>query len=91
MWLSRTSIASSRVKLQVLELVGLDPDIIHDPQAADALHELLFLEGVSRARHDVDLHATSRRSDEPLDDDHVLKALVPSRPSRAPGPRTRTS
>src|SRR5580700_11589765 len=64
------------VKPQVLEFVDLDPDIIHDPQAADSLHQLVSLEGVRWTRHDVDAHAATRRSDQPLDDHHVLEALV---------------
>src|SRR5439155_19674099 len=64
------------VKLQVFELVDLDPDIIHDAKAADALHEFLFLEGMERASHDVHFDAALRRSDQPLDDHRILEALV---------------
>ncbi len=46
------------VKLESLQLVNLDADVIQDAQAADALDELLLLELVRRPGH---ARAPSRR------------------------------
>src|SRR5207253_9615902 len=60
----------------VLELVDLDADVVHDPQAAHALDQLLLLERVRRPRHDVDLHRAAARANQVLDDHGVLVTLV---------------
>ena len=61
---------------EVLELVDLDPHVVHDPETADTLHQLLSFERMGRTRHDVHLHTAARRADQALDDQHILKALV---------------
>ncbi len=47
------------VKLDVLQLVDLDADVLKAAQAADAFDELLLLELVRRTSHDVDLDAAA--------------------------------
>src|SRR5579864_3897796 len=64
------------VQPQVLELMDFDADVVHDPQAADALDELVALQRVGRTHHDVHLHAPLSRAYQVLDDHHVLEALV---------------
>src|SRR5882672_7204513 len=64
------------VEFQMLELVDLDPDVVEDAKPPDALDELLSLEGMGRTSHDMHFHAATRRSDQALDDDRVLEALV---------------
>ena len=64
------------VEFQTLQRVHLGADVVHDPQPADALDQLVLLERVRRPRQDVDLHAAPRGAHQPLDDDRVLVALV---------------
>lgn len=49
------------MKFQVLELVDLDADAVHNAHAADAFDELLLLQRMRRAGHDVDLHPARAR------------------------------
>src|SRR5580704_219309 len=64
------------MKLDVLQLMDLDADVLKAAQAADAFDELLLLELVRRTSHDVDLDTTAARADEVFDDDGVLVTLV---------------
>src|SRR6516164_1415863 len=64
------------VQLEMLELMDLDSYVVHDAQPADTLNELLLLERVWRASHDMDLQPTARGSHQALNDNSVLIALV---------------
>ena len=64
------------VELDVFELVDFDAEILQDAEAADAFDELIDLELVRRAGHDVNLDAAGIGADEVLDDGGVLVALV---------------
>ena len=70
---ARMSLACS---LMWRQLVNLDAEVLKGAQAADAFDELLFLELVRGAGHDVDLHAAGVGADEVLDDGGVLVALI---------------
>ncbi len=65
-----------RVQLEVLELVHLDADVVHDAQATDAFEQLVLLERVRRTRHDVHLDAAFLGAHQTLDDHRILVALV---------------
>jgi hypothetical protein len=64
------------VEFEVLELVDLDADVVHDAQAADAFAEFFFFELMGRPGHDVDFNAALLGADQALDDDGILIALV---------------
>src|SRR5262245_15261040 len=64
------------MEFQMLELVNLDPHVVHDPQPAHALDKLLLLESVRRAGHHVNLDPALLRPDQALDDHGILVALI---------------
>jgi hypothetical protein len=64
------------VQLQLLQPVHLGADVVHDAQPADAFDQLVRLQVVRRAHHDVHLDAALHRAHQPFDDDRVLVALV---------------
>ncbi len=64
------------VQLEMPEFVHFDPEIVENPQPADALHELVAFERVRRPRHHVDLHTASSRLNQALDDHRILVPLV---------------
>jgi len=64
------------VQAEMLELVDLDPHVVHDPQPAHALDELVLLQGMRRPRHHVELHPAPGGTDHPLDHHRVLVSLV---------------
>src|SRR5208283_2144100 len=64
------------MKLEPLEPMHLDADIIQDPQASDTFDEFLLLQLVRWARQHVHFHAAMVRPDQALDDYRVLVALV---------------
>ena len=59
-----------------MSVADLRADVVHDSQPADAFEQLLPFEFVQRARHDADVNPAVCRTHQPLDDDHVLVALV---------------
>ena len=64
------------VQLDVLQLVDRHAKIGEGAQATDALHQLLFLQLMRRPRHHVELHPSRMRSDQMLNDDRILVALI---------------
>src|SRR5262249_34928430 len=64
------------VEPQLLELVNLDPHIVHDPKATDAFDQFVLLERVWRPGHQVKLYSSTGRPYQALDNDHVLISLV---------------
>jgi hypothetical protein len=64
------------MQLEMLEPVNLDSDVVADAQAAYSLNELLLLERMRRAGHEMNLHAAARGSHQALDDDGILVTLV---------------
>ena len=64
------------MQFQVFEFVNLDPHVVHDAQPADAFENLLLLQTMRRARHDVDFDAARRGADQSLDDDGILVTFV---------------
>src|SRR5882672_1807179 len=60
----------------MFEFVNLDPDVVHDAQAADAFDNLLLFQRMRRARHEVNFNATFPSTNETLNDDGVLVTLV---------------
>src|SRR5271157_2790843 len=64
------------MKLEPLEPMHLDADIIQDAQTADALDKFFLLQLVGRTCQHVDLHAAMVSPHQPLNDHRVLVALV---------------
>jgi hypothetical protein len=64
------------MQLDVLQLVDLDAEVLQAAQAADAFDELILLELMRRAGHDVNLDAAGVSADEVLDDGGILIAFV---------------
>src|SRR5262245_35503900 len=64
------------MELEVLELVDLDPNVVENSNAADALDQLFHLKRVGCPGHHVDLYSTACRPHDAFDDDSVLVEFV---------------
>src|SRR5262249_47281702 len=64
------------VQFEVLQLVHLDSNIVHDSSAPDTFNQLVLLQMGGGASHNVNFHTAFFRSHQVLNDDGVLVTFV---------------
>src|SRR5277367_6494624 len=73
-----------RMKLQALQLVHLDANVIEDSHTPDTFDQLVFFQSMRRPHHDSDFHAAPACPHETFDNHRILISLI-LHPQRMPG------